>query len=485
MGFTYQANWEAPPFFDSAEDPFSNFKTDGSGHQTDVSLKEQQAWCQVDDYSPMPVLGTPGPYTPFSPADSSTTSEEGSDYNASYPEHDQALSSLPYGPTPDITRCNSVFTNFAGSSSAWSAPSVHNISYTAHNHQMATMAAIALEPKFMNASYEQDDQLDFMNYTEQTSPEAQNSMMESRTYPQTLTYSNKTSTRTEDDDDDDDEDSSFPTSAFETSVDDANDPDYSPSKRPITAIKRTSYSAKPTTRGQHVLSPRSTGITKSKHIPRRTPRISLDNPRTTYPCVFRWAGCQSDFSAKNEWKRHVSTQHLGLQYWQCRLGTCGEEKKGKDGKTVKKCKNDSHVFNRKDLFTQHIRRQHVPVALKSIAARKGKDGSVEEKERLEAWEKKAQCDALFLRRQPLNDSTCPIRGCKHTFTGRKGWDDRMEHLGKHAEKGECSGQDLDTGGLREWALKTGVLDHFNGDWRFLDDNADVMSWVEDAEGEDE
>ena len=63
-----------------------------------------------------------------------------------------------------------------------------------------------------------------------------------------------------------------------------------------------------------------------------------------FPCAFAFAGCNSTFGSKNEWKRHIASQHLCLQYYRC--SQCPQSVN--EGK--------GNEFNRKDLFTQHLRR---------------------------------------------------------------------------------------------------------------------------------
>ena len=72
-----------------------------------------------------------------------------------------------------------------------------------------------------------------------------------------------------------------------------------------------------------------------------------------FPCTFATYGCPSTFTSKNEWKRHVQTQHMRLGFWRC--DQCPDVH----------CKPND--FNRKDLFIQHVRRMH-PVSLESELA---------------------------------------------------------------------------------------------------------------------
>ena len=132
-----------------------------------------------------------------------------------------------------------------------------------------------------------------------------------------------------------------------------------------------------------------------------------------YICTFSFAGCTSRFGNKSEWKRHVNG-HLCLQYWLCDRSTCGSKEGSLSGLK----------FNRKDLFTAHLRRMHGPVAVKS---RKNAE-----------WEKLVKnllSSCLKIRRQLPTTTKCPVRACTQIF---ESWDDRMEHVGGHLEKASLS-----------------------------------------------
>ncbi|PVH85157.1 hypothetical protein DL98DRAFT_607754 [Cadophora sp. DSE1049] len=177
-----------------------------------------------------------------------------------------------------------------------------------------------------------------------------------------------------------------------------------------------------------------------------------------YVCVFDFAGCSSTFASKNEWKRHVSSQHLNLTAWVCELGNCGGHH-SKAGHSIPNTKS-SHSngaaaitrgseFNRKDLFTQHLRRMHVPLPVKRKKA--GTDA---------VWEdtiKSLQQTCLKIKRQAPTRLACPV--CGTIFEGTGCWDDRMEHVGKHLEvqaAGKCVVRQGDDGLLLQWALREGI-----------------------------
>ncbi|KAM0157566.1 hypothetical protein ACHAQE_005870 [Botrytis cinerea] len=206
-------------------------------------------------------------------------------------------------------------------------------------------------------------------------------------------------------------------------------------------------------------------------------------------CVFNFAGCDSTFASKNEWKRHVSSQHLNLQAWVCTLGSCGKVplsshshsgssaavRKGVVGTPHAHARGYGEVkgaeFNRKDLFTQHLRRMHAPFEVK----RKGKrNGEWEERVRV------LQRSCERSRREAPERLGCPVRECAEGndglgvwFEGSGCWDERMEHLGKHLERAGDGAGRADEGGVRqdddtlfvEWAVQQNIIERgVRGDW---------------------
>lgn len=187
-----------------------------------------------------------------------------------------------------------------------------------------------------------------------------------------------------------------------------------------------------------------------------------------FVCVFHFAGCHSTFASKNEWKRHVSSQHLNLSYWSCKQGSCSKNNNGSGSE-----------FNRKDLFTQHLRRMHAPFAVK----RQGK--------KVLEWEERVRelhGTAMRERRKPPVLLKCPVEDCNVPFEGSAAWDERMEHVGKHLEKG-MSVRQGDDELLVGWAEHEGVVERKGNRWRFCggapaSGKAGLVDDV-DAEGEDE
>ncbi|OAQ62092.1 zinc finger domain-containing protein [Pochonia chlamydosporia 170] len=127
------------------------------------------------------------------------------------------------------------------------------------------------------------------------------------------------------------------------------------------------------------------------------------------PCLFQFAGCRSRCKGKNEWKRHIRTQHLLEEAFVC--PSC-----------------ESKVFNRKDLFKQHYIRMHCT------------------KEEAEALRKR-QCSTVFQKKleelqlqavradQPAHPRAdhCFMMGCQTTFAEEDSWGKCLEHVAKHQE----------------------------------------------------
>lgn len=164
-----------------------------------------------------------------------------------------------------------------------------------------------------------------------------------------------------------------------------------------------------------------------------------------FPCAFSFAGCESTFGSKNEWKRHITSQHLCLQYYRC--SACPAS--AAEGKY--------NEFNRKDLFTQHLRRMHAPFAIKkSLTVVDGRtqaewDGKVKE----------MQQSCLVQRRFPPQRSACPKPGCQSVFEGPGSWDEWTEHVGRHMEKNEGQRLGVDQH-LARWALDEGIIERDEG-----------------------
>lgn len=160
-----------------------------------------------------------------------------------------------------------------------------------------------------------------------------------------------------------------------------------------------------------------------------------------FPCAFAFAGCTSTFGSKNEWKRHIASQHLCLTYYRC--SSCSQG-------TVEGKGNE---FNRKDLFTQHLRRMHAPFQIKRALAK----GDSKLQQEWESHVKDMQISCLVTRRAPPQRSACPKADCANIFEGAGSWDDWTEHVGRHMEKGEAARLGVDRL-LAKWALDEGIIE---------------------------
>ncbi|KAH8839925.1 hypothetical protein MCOR27_010684 [Pyricularia oryzae] len=220
-----------------------------------------------------------------------------------------------------------------------------------------------------------------------------------------------------------------------------------------------------------------------------------------FVCIFAFAGCDANFPSKNEWKRHVLSQHLLLHYWICTQDTCAHTDNNGVAASAAPAsgRSSSHrtpsanaprvgslrgrnscaiapaassmtpglqrfgpplpngaIFNRKDLFTQHVRRMHMPQAVReqqkvageqqSGSSGGSKKASSADKasggEQLAGWEKHVknlqQAAQKERCRLPIS-MACPVESCEDQFIGVDAWDSRMEHLARHFEaagKGE-------------------------------------------------
>ncbi|KAK3989238.1 hypothetical protein QBC44DRAFT_86051 [Cladorrhinum sp. PSN332] len=178
-----------------------------------------------------------------------------------------------------------------------------------------------------------------------------------------------------------------------------------------------------------------------------------------FPCAFSFAGCTSTFGSKNEWKRHIASQHLCLTYYRCSSCPQGSG----DGK--------GNEFNRKDLFTQHLRRMHAPFSIKKALTKT--DSKLQQE--WEAHVKEMQQSCLVIRRQPPQRSACPKADCQSVFEGAGSWDEWTEHVGRHMEKGEANQMGVDRM-LSQWALEEGIIERFeDGEYRLTTGNGPMPS----------
>jgi hypothetical protein len=178
--------------------------------------------------------------------------------------------------------------------------------------------------------------------------------------------------------------------------------------------------------------------------------------KIVYECSFAAYGCSSTFTSKNEWKRHVSTIHLRLGVYHCKLcmqnnpiqadphGNTVAAPAG--GTTISYPAASVKTYNRKDLFAQHLRRMHSPWPSPKYKPTSDEENSFEQG-------LKPIYEDCKTQRNPPQQSQCTF--CTYEASGAQCWEDRMEHVSKHFEKGEQ--QIREDAPLRDWALQEGII----------------------------
>lgn len=242
----------------------------------------------------------------------------------------------------------------------------------------------------------------------------------------------------------------------------------------------------------------SSDSTLKKHV--------LSTHTRPFICTFQRYGCNATVGSKNEWKRHINVQHLHLETWRCDLDSCaypatsanGASGQGKHknctpsstvspsaGKKANPTEVQHHDFDRKDLFTQHIKRMHAPPASASHA----------EKAAFDARITKIQERCHRQLRSPPPRSRCLYCPDK-VFEGPSSWTERLEHVGKHLEKNDMNKEDeVEDEDLRSWMMQQGFMEWTahtgykvnNPEGKKKRNKSTVVTseGEEDAEGEDE
>ncbi|PYH38241.1 putative C2H2 finger domain protein [Aspergillus neoniger CBS 115656] len=217
-------------------------------------------------------------------------------------------------------------------------------------------------------------------------------------------------------------------------------------KRP----RKTSTKARPTSAA------RASTKTSGKKDGAKTSRVFI--------CSFSHYGCQSTFVSKNEWKRHVTSQHIQPGFYRCDVGRCSldnlSKNKGQDANNSCASFNETHLvndFNRKDLFTQHQRRMHAPW----VGRNSKKPETEKERDDFELTLEAVRARCWHEQRKPPTQSACGFCG-QHFLE----WNDRMEHVGRHYEKGDVQYEAEDTF-LRQWAIEEDIIRQVDGQWKLV------------------
>ena len=169
-----------------------------------------------------------------------------------------------------------------------------------------------------------------------------------------------------------------------------------------------------------------------------------------FTCTLQQYGCISTFGSKNEWKRHVSSQHLRLGFWRCQLGRCYPQPDPENNDEEEELIfND---FNRKDLFMQHLRRMHAPHP-SSLATDKAAFNATLERETQRCF--------IAVRTTPSHSvcGFCAYEGKEQVFEGPGAWESRMEHVGRHLESGHGEERSwVEDRALRQWLIDEGLIE---------------------------
>ncbi|KAL8760531.1 MAG: hypothetical protein Q9184_003295 [Pyrenodesmia sp. 2 TL-2023] len=205
-----------------------------------------------------------------------------------------------------------------------------------------------------------------------------------------------------------------------------------------------------------------------------------------FTCSFRRYGCLSRFGSKNEWKRHVSSQHLRPGIYRCDIGACvprpapshfpsssSQTPSQPQPQPPLSAEYSPNDFNRKDLFTQHLRRMHGPGPSASRAAKDAYDATLEDIRRrcwnpLRDTPPKSICP--YCAPHPARPGGAPPPSSAEkkpkpvVFEGKGSWDERMEHVGKHLEKEGELGAEVEDVELREWMRREGLIAEERGGW---------------------
>ena len=210
-----------------------------------------------------------------------------------------------------------------------------------------------------------------------------------------------------------------------------------------------------------------------------------------FTCIFQRYGCNATFGSKSEWKRHINVQHLHLEAWICDLDSCAERNSSSQEKdrlsklssTVSASfgkKNNAsevryHDFERKDLFTRHLKLIHAPL----ISA------SRSEKLAFEARITEIQDRCHKQVRPPPLRSRCLYCSDK-IFEGAGSWTECLEHVGKHLANNDVVMDDhTEDEDLRNWMIQQGFIERVAHDKYKLKNNDERKNRKVEPVGEED
>lgn len=189
---------------------------------------------------------------------------------------------------------------------------------------------------------------------------------------------------------------------------------------------------------------------QTSHVSEKKRKETVDSEKCRFECIFAHYGCGRVFRCKNEWKRHINTQHLELEQYLCDIGVCSKNSlRMAHGESV-------HIFNRKDLFTSHLRRHHDPGKPSSYSGplqfNPNDPAAIDYAH--DAFEIHLQntCNRcyMFVRNPPAH-TTCRFCDMEIDHWGRM-----LEHIGQHLEK-EDEPLHAESLEFRNWAIMQRIL----------------------------
>jgi hypothetical protein len=203
------------------------------------------------------------------------------------------------------------------------------------------------------------------------------------------------------------------------------------------------------------MKPHTTALSASEQQPAKSTKKGH-----IFVCSFSHYGCTSTFASKNEWKRHVASQHIRLGFFRCDVDNCKGGHKPNNKLTSTSTRNhhdqpghQTNDFNRKDLFTQHLRRIHAPRP----------DATKQERQAFEAGVEGVCARCWHEQRKPPQQSSCGF--CGQNFSGPNSWSDRMDHVGLHFKRDKALLEEAEDIGLRNWAISEGIIQRGDkGQW---------------------
>ncbi|EXJ79439.1 hypothetical protein A1O3_08941 [Capronia epimyces CBS 606.96] len=187
-------------------------------------------------------------------------------------------------------------------------------------------------------------------------------------------------------------------------------------------------------------------------------------------CSFSHYGCDVALSSKNEWKRHVSIQHLQLGFYRCDVGSCNPDL----NPNVPGHKRVYNDFNRKDLFTQHHRRMHKPDGSTGTSPYPPSNADPKEWRAFEDSLEDVRNRCWVEKRKPPQRSTCGF--CGRVFEGEGSWNERMEHVGGHFSRDIVEAkEEREDEDLTRWAVQEGIIKEASNGRHVLIDQPPIAS----------